>query len=83
MKPLLWRTSFPRDIADSVITDDNPNGTITNSDLELAAEVLAVGVILTEAPDVKHKTLGTLSDNSATVGWIDRMASKSMFPTAG
>ena len=38
---------------------------------------------MTEAPNLKHKTLGTLSDNSATVGWIDRMASKSMFPLAG
>ena len=53
------------------------------SDLELAAEVLAVGIILMEAPDVKHKTLGTLCDNSPTVGWIDRMASRSKFPTAG
>jgi hypothetical protein len=83
MQPLLWRTTFPRDIAKSVISDDNPTGTITNSDLELAAEVLAVGVILTNAPEIKHKTLGTLSDNSATVGWIDRMASRSIFPTAG
>ena len=67
-EPLLWRTIFPRDIADSVITDDNPNGTITNSDLDLAAEVLAVGVILTEALDVKHKTLGILCYNSLSVG---------------
>ena len=36
-----------------------------------------------EAPDTKHKTLGTLCDNSPTVGWIDHMASRSIFPTAG
>jgi hypothetical protein len=83
MQPLLWQTTFPRDITESVISEDSPSGSITNSDLELVAEVLAVGVILTEAPDVKHKTLGKLCDNSPTVGWIERMASRSMFPTAG
>jgi hypothetical protein len=80
MQPLLWRITFPRDITDSVISEDNPDGLITNSDLELAAEVLAVGIILEEAPDVKHKTLGTLCDNSPTVGWINRMASRSISP---
>jgi hypothetical protein len=83
MQPLLWRITFPRDITDSVISDDNPSGRITNSDLELAAEVLAVGIILVEAQAIKHKTLGTLCDNSPTVGWIDQMASRSMYPTAG
>jgi len=81
MQPLLWRITFPRDITNSVISDDNPSGCIANSDLELVAEVLAVGVILLEAQEVKHKTLGTLCDNSPTVGWIDRMASRSMYPT--
>ena len=70
MQPLLWRISFPRDIAENVILAENPRGTITNSDLELAAEVLAVGIILMEAPDVNRKTLGTLCDNSPTVGWM-------------
>ena len=68
MQQLLWRITFPRDITDSVISDDNPSGCITNSDLELAAEVLAVEVILLEAQAVKHKTLGTLCNNSPTVG---------------
>ena len=36
-----------------------------------------------EASTVKHKTLGTLCNNSLTVGWIDRMASRSMYPKAG
>ena len=42
-----------------------------------------MGIILEEAPIVRHKTLGTLCDNSPTVGWVDRMASRSIFPTAG
>jgi hypothetical protein len=46
MPPSVWREAFPHDIAADVITDDNLAGSITNSDLELAAEVLAIGVIL-------------------------------------
>ena len=42
-----------------------------------------MGFILTEAPDTNHKTLGTLCDNNPTVVWIDRMASRSIFLTAG
>ncbi len=83
MQPVVWRLPFPQDIQDDVITETNPAGSITNSDLELAAEVMAIGIILENTPAIKHKTIGTLCDNSPTVGWIDRMASKSMFPTAG
>jgi hypothetical protein len=50
MVPLLWRLPHPDDIRDSVISFDNPSGSITNSDLELAAEVAAVAVILRYAP---------------------------------
>lgn len=82
-QPAVWRTPFPPDIANNVISDDNPTGSITNSDLELAAEVFAIGIILERATTIKHKTVGTLCDNSPTVSWIERMASKSIFPTAG
>ena len=41
---------YMRDIEADIITDDNLLGSITNSDLELAAEVLAIGVILESAP---------------------------------
>ena len=83
MAPVVWREAFPVDISSEVISMDNPQGRLTNSDLELAAEVFAVGVALTGAPHVKHAALGTLCDNTPTVSWIDRMASKSKSPTAG
>ena len=83
MVPLVWRDKFPTDIASDVVSDDNPNGGITNSDLELAAEVLAIGVILDRAPVVKHAPLGTLCDNTPTVSWVTKMASKATTPTAG
>ena len=39
-QPVVWRILWPRRIADLLITDANPNGTITNSDLELAGGLL-------------------------------------------
>jgi hypothetical protein len=83
MQPIVWREAFPPDIASDVVSLENPTGTITNSDLELAAEVFAVGIIMDRAATIKHVALGTLSDNTPTVGWIDRMASKSKSAVSG
>jgi hypothetical protein len=83
MPPLVWRLPFPHDVADEVVSFDNPGGRLTNLDLKLAAEVLGIGVILSEAPVIKQEPLGTLCDNTPTVSWIKKMASKSSTPTAG
>ncbi len=83
MMPLVWREEFPKDIALDVVSDDNPEGGITNSDLKLAAEVLAIGVILDQAPGIRHAPLGTLWDNTPTVSWVEKMASKAKTPTSG
>ena len=77
MRPLLWREEFPHNIASNVVSQSNPTGSITNSDL------FKVGIILANAPHIKHATLGTLCDNSPTVSWINRMASKSKSPVVG
>ena len=81
--PAVWREAFPADIAAEVVSEDTPHGRLTNSDLELAAEVLAVGIALDRITNTKHVPLGTLCDNTPTVSWIDKMASKSKSPTAG
>jgi hypothetical protein len=67
MPPFVWRSAFPPDIESEVVSDDNPEGRLTNSNLELAAEVLPVEVVLATAPEVKHIPLGTLCDNTPTV----------------
>jgi hypothetical protein len=80
--PVVWREEFLEDIAREVVLVDMPNGRLTNLDLELAAEVLAVGFAL-EQRTSKHTPLGTLCDNTPTVSWVDKMALKSKSPTAG
>ncbi len=83
MPPQVWQTEFLVNIATDVISYDNPERKITNSDLELAVEVFAVGIALEKAPQDKHAPLGTLCDNTPTISWINQMASKSRLPTAG
>ena len=82
MPPAVWRVGFPLDIAQDVVSLSNPHGSITNLDLELAAEVLAVGVLTVKALIIKHQPIGTLCDNSPTVSWIEKFASKLRSPTA-
>jgi hypothetical protein len=43
MPPWFWCLPFPADIATNVVSLKRPHGTISNLDLELAAEVLAIG----------------------------------------
>jgi hypothetical protein len=83
MLPVVWHLAFPPDIAQNVISLSIPKGLRTNSNLELAAGVLAIGVLLAKAPVIKHQPIGTLCDNSPTVSWIKKMASKSRSPMAG
>jgi hypothetical protein len=83
MSPLFWCKVFLSDIAADVISDTNPAGGITSSNLELAAEVMAIGVILELAPHIKPAPLGTLCNNMPTISWVEKMASRAKTPTAG
>ncbi len=83
MQPVVWRLLFTCNISEEVVSFNNPRGRLTNLDLELAAEVIGVGVLLAEAPVITHEPLGMLCDNTPTVSWIEKMASKSSTPMAG
>jgi hypothetical protein len=69
--PLLWREAFPADIQAALVTFRNPNGSITNSDLELAG-VLCHQDILAHIANCRELTLATLCDNSPAVAWVRR-----------
>ena len=75
LAPIVWRWEWPQEIRDALITFENPNGTITNSDLEMAAELLGWLVLEANVP-LEHEHVGLCSDNSATVAWQMRGASK-------
>jgi hypothetical protein len=65
---LLWRSKFDDDVRRQLITFYNLTGTVTNSDLELAASV-AQHEVLTQQVDVRESTTHNLTDTLATMYW--------------
>ena len=72
----VWRLQWPQDISAAVVSESNPAGTLTNSDLEMAAVVLHLNTLETVAPTLRHKHICVHSDNTPSVAWVTKMATK-------
>ena len=72
----VWRLQWPWDITAAVISESNPTGTLTNSDLEMAAVVLQLNVLESLVPTMYHKSAHVHSDNTPSVAWWTKMATK-------
>jgi hypothetical protein len=66
--PLLWRLQWPEHIRSQLITEHNPTGTITISDLELAGGLLHLDA-LAQAFDIRERTVLSKTDNLPTLFW--------------
>jgi hypothetical protein len=66
--PIVWRMPFPKHITDKLVTDKNPNGTLTNSDLELAGSVLHLEATA-QCFDIRERTTKNDTDNTPTLFW--------------
>jgi hypothetical protein len=80
-RPLLWRAEFPPSIQAALISDANPHGSITNSDLELAAQI-AEQDILVQQHDCRECTLSALTDNIPTRSWQRKGSTTTLGPAA-
>jgi hypothetical protein len=78
---MLWRCPFPSAVQQRLVSYDNPQGDINNSELELAASV-AHHDVLAQAFDVREATVHNSSDNLATVWWQRKGATSSSGPAA-
>ena len=47
----MWRNPWPPDITKALILDRNPEGTLTNSDLEVDALVLHEATLMDTCPE--------------------------------
>jgi hypothetical protein len=65
----IWRAPLPTPIQTTLVSNDNPQGTITNSDLELAAAIVGGDLAATHSPQ-PHPSVLLASDNMAAVAWI-------------
>lgn len=75
--PTVFRYQWPPAITAAVKSDSNPTGTLTNSDLELAALLLLFLVIESTVETLSNAHVALFSDNSPSVHWVQRMAVKS------
>ena len=60
------RPPFPSSVQQALVSTDNPSGSITNSDLELAGTI-AHEATLPAVHDIRHCTIATFSDNTPAV----------------
>jgi hypothetical protein len=77
LPPTVFRMQWPAEITRAVQSGQNPQGTITNSDLELAGLLLLFLVLESVVGDLANMHVALYSDNSPSVHWVQRLASKS------
>ena len=66
---LVWQLPWPPDIVDNLVSSTNPQGKITNSNLELAILVLQEATLLEAVPKASMAAPRSVSDNTSTVSW--------------
>jgi len=75
-QPTAFRLSFPNSIRRAMVSTNNPLGTLTNSDFELAALVLGAAILPTIAP-TPHYCAYAASDNTPAVAWCNKGSTSS------
>ena len=71
VQPILWRDPFDDHIVKALVSDKNPAGTISNSDLELAG-IVGHADVLAQCVDVRNRTFATLNDNVPALVWLEK-----------
>ena len=73
---MVFRWQWPKDIQSQTKTFENLKCTITNSDLEMAGLLLLWLAIEEVCGPLREKRIALFSDNSPTISWVTRLASK-------
>ena len=71
----MWRHPWPPDIIADLVSSTNREGTITNSDLELAALVLHEATLLAALPEARLAVSRSGSVITPTISWSTKEAS--------
>ena len=72
LPPIVWRIRFPHTIQAQLVSQKNPTGTITNSDLEMAG-LLMHWLVLENVANLQHAHVASGCDNTPTVAWTSRL----------
>jgi hypothetical protein len=74
--PVVFRWEWPNNIKQDIISLTNPTGRLTSPDLEMVRLVILWLVIEGVCHNLRKKWVTLFSDNSPTVSWVTRLASK-------
>lgn len=80
-RPILWRHPFDPSIIPCLVTTDNPTGSVTNSDLELAAQIATTDVLLQHFNCVE-RSIATFTDNISARAWLRKGSKTTHGPAA-
>jgi hypothetical protein len=78
---IAWRAPFPEYIQSAMVSAINPTGSITNSDLELAA-ITTGATVAARAAGHKHANIILASDNTPAVAWMSSGSTTTQKPPA-
>ena len=67
--PFLWKVEWPADIQQNLVCSDNPHGSITINDLELAGMLLGLLALEHRGISLTHRHIASFCDNSSAVSW--------------
>eukprot|EP00978_Attheya_sp_CCMP212_P001507 scaffold3149_cov26-Attheya_sp.AAC.2 len=73
LDPSVWRIVWPLDIRTAVISESNPKGRLTNSDLEMAGVLLLMMLVLETLAPLKHRRAVALCDNTPGGVVVDKI----------
>jgi hypothetical protein len=74
--PRVFHFTWLNDVSKAIVSQSNPAGTITNSDLEMAGLLMLFVIMEYVCGPLVEKQGELFSDNSPTIGWVDRLASR-------
>ena len=81
-QPHMWRYPFPPEVQHALVSQSNPTGTITNSDLEHAAIICQMAIMANDH-NVRYCTIQTNTDNTPTISRVNKGTVSSEGPSAG
>ena len=79
--PLLWRAPFDPSVIPCLVTTTNRSGSITNSDLELAAQIATQDILLSVRSCVE-RTISNFTDNISARAWLRKGSTTTLGPAA-
>ncbi len=69
---LLWRSPFPEQVQSRLVSQKNPTGKVTNSDLELLGTMAHHHVLEESGYPMAGESTHTFSDNTPAVAWQNK-----------